>query len=56
MAHPEFGFGLTTRIFETLKDLSSIERPAHFEGKQILLTLQPSKKKPEEKENAKSQD
>lgn len=41
MTHPEFGFQLATRITENLKELATIERPAHFEGRQILLSLQP---------------
>lgn len=47
MAHPEFGYQLAAKIFESLKELSIIERPAHFEGRQIILTLQPLKKKEE---------
>lgn len=50
MAHPEFGFSLATRIFEKLKEFSDIEKPAHFEGRQIVITLQPSKKQEEKVE------
>lgn len=44
MAHPEFGYQLATRITENLKELSTIEKPAHFEGRQIILSLQPCQK------------
>lgn len=44
MTHPEFGFQLATKITENLKELSTIERPAHFEGRQIILSLQPCQK------------
>jgi len=56
MAHPEFGYQLAAKIIENLKELSIIEKPAHFEGRQIVSMLQPLKKKEEKKEiiNAKS--
>jgi translation initiation factor IF-3 len=44
MAHQEFGYQLATKITENLKELSIIERPAHFEGRQIILSLQPCQK------------
>jgi translation initiation factor IF-3 len=39
----EFGFNLLNKFTETLKDLSKVERPVHFEGKTLVIVLSPLK-------------
>jgi translation initiation factor IF-3 len=54
ITHPEFGQEVMRKTIESLSDISKIERPAHFEGKQLISILSPEKKsgkKTNEEEN-----
>jgi len=43
MAHPEFGHKIVAQFTEKLTGIGKIDRPAHFEGKQLVATFAPSK-------------
>lgn len=44
MAHTELGFHVVERVMEEVKAVSSIEKPAKLEGRNITLVLAPLKK------------
>ncbi len=44
MAHTELGFHVVERVMEDVKNVSTIEKPAKLEGRNITLVLQPLKK------------
>ncbi|MBI2028711.1 MAG: translation initiation factor IF-3 [Candidatus Levybacteria bacterium] len=44
IAHPEFGQGIIQKAIDGLSGLSKIERPPHFEGKQLIAILSPERK------------
>lgn len=52
IVHPEFGHKTIGKLVESLKDISKIDREAHFEGKQLvaLLSAEKGKKHEENKE------
>lgn len=43
IAKPDFGFKMIAKILNALKEDTEIERPAHFEGKQLVVTIKPKK-------------
>jgi translation initiation factor IF-3 len=44
IAHPEFGSEIMQKTIAALSDISKVERPPHFEGKQLIGILAPDKK------------
>lgn len=51
IAHPEFGKEIMQKAIDALSDISKVERDAHFEGRQLVAIIAPSKaKKTESKE------
>lgn len=49
IVHPEFGQKILQTTIEELFDISKVERPGHFEGKQLIALLSPERKKHETK-------
>jgi len=47
MTHPHFGFDLANKLIEILKEEAIVERQVHFEGRQLVFSLQPIKGKRE---------
>ncbi|MGI9328181.1 MAG: translation initiation factor IF-3 [Pseudomonadales bacterium] len=45
VAHPEIGMQLMTRVEEDLKDWGTVESPAKFEGRQVIMVIAPRKGK-----------
>ena len=43
MAHPEFGHKIVNQFTQKLAGMGKIDRPAHFEGKQLTATFAPTK-------------
>lgn len=43
MAHPEFGHKIVAQFTDQLAGQGKIDRPAHFEGKQLVATFAPAK-------------
>lgn len=43
IAHPEFGHKIIAQFVEKLGDSAKLERPAHFEGKQLITVFAPNK-------------
>ena len=43
IAHPEFGKTIMQRVVDALSGMSKLEREPHFEGKQLIAILSPSK-------------
>ncbi|MCB1326711.1 MAG: translation initiation factor IF-3 [Spirochaetales bacterium] len=56
ITHPELGMRLMHRMVADLKEVSAVETPAKFEGRQIVMVLAPTRKKPEKKAVAGSSD
>lgn len=51
IAHPEFGNKVISSVIEALSDISKVDRPPHFEGRQMIAVLSVEKgKKHEESE------
>lgn len=45
LAHKELGWNLIARVKEAMKELSSIEKPAKFEGRALRMTFAPISKR-----------
>lgn len=43
IAHPEFGHKIVAQFVTKLGEAAKIERPAHFEGKQLITVFAPNK-------------
>ncbi len=43
MAHPEFGYKIITQFTEALNGIAKLDRPAKFEGKQLVATYSQTK-------------
>ncbi len=43
IVHPEFGHKIVSKFVESLKDISKVDRDAHFEGKQLVALLSADK-------------
>lgn len=54
MAHPQFGYELAKRVSKLLEEEAEFEREAHFEGKQLIFSLQPRNPKKDSNEKAKN--
>ncbi len=46
MAHPQIGKALLDRVYERVKDLSTVEKPASMEGRHMTMILTPGTPKP----------
>jgi translation initiation factor IF-3 len=46
MAHPQIGRALLDRVYERVKDMSVIEKPASMEGRHMTMILAPGTPKP----------
>jgi translation initiation factor IF-3 len=44
IAHPEFGNEIMQKAITALSNISKVERPPHFEGKQLIAILTPERK------------
>lgn len=44
ITHKEFGFNVLNKFTGQLQDIAKVVRPAHFEGKLLIVTLAPVKK------------
>jgi translation initiation factor IF-3 len=44
IAHPEFGNIIMQKVITALSEISKVERPPHFEGKQLITIVSPDKK------------
>lgn len=52
IVHPEFGHETLNKVLGALSEISKTERPAHFEGRQLITIISPERKKTNaEKEN-----
>lgn len=53
ITHPEFGHKVIGSVIEALKDISKVDRPPHFEGRQMIsiLSVEKGKKNLGDKEN-----
>lgn len=52
MAHPQFGYELGKRIEKLLENDGEVERMIHFEGRQLVFSIQPLRSKKEKNEKA----
>lgn len=52
MAHPQFGYELAKRIEKLLENNGEVERIVHFEGRQLVFSIQPISAKKEKNEKA----
>lgn len=50
MTHPRFGYELGKRIEKLLEKDGEVERVAHFEGRQLVFSIQPIRSKKEKNE------
>ena len=55
MGHPEFGHKIIGEAIESLSDISKVDKPPHFEGRQLLAMLSPERKKKNEEKQDESQ-
>ncbi len=50
ITHPEFGRKVTNKYIEALSDIAKVDRPPHFEGRQMIAILSVEKGKKQKEE------